>query len=218
METNSLPTAKKKQPKLHWYQWRLRSLFLLTLFVAIGISYVGVTIQNQRKQKAAAEEIRKVGGVPGCEPTWLGRLLRDDSLVRVESVALSGKSVNEATLVHLQELSQLRTLLLQGTKVTDGELVHLEGLSQLRRLWLNGTRITDAGLVHIQRLSQLHLLFLNDTEMTDTGLVHLQGLTQLQWLDLSNTKVTDEGVDYLRRALPHCIIHIHDQRTGATGD
>jgi hypothetical protein len=58
METDSLPTAEQKPPKLRWYQWRLRSLFILTLLVAIGMSYLAVTMQNQRKQKAAAEEIK----------------------------------------------------------------------------------------------------------------------------------------------------------------
>ena len=88
METDSLPTAEKKQPKLRWFQYSLRSLFLLTLLVAIGMSWLTVTMQNQRKQKAAAEAIEKAGGTVGTEPTWLGKLLRDDSLVRVIYVNL----------------------------------------------------------------------------------------------------------------------------------
>ena len=62
LKTDSLPAAEKKPPKLRWYQYSLRSLFLLTLLVAIGMSYVAVTMQNQRKQKAAAEAIEKAGG------------------------------------------------------------------------------------------------------------------------------------------------------------
>ena len=90
MEAHSPLAAENKPPKLRWYQWRLRSLFVLSLVVAIGMSYVAVTIQNQRKQKAAAEEIRKVGGVVISEPTWLGKLLGDDSLVKVTAVCFSG--------------------------------------------------------------------------------------------------------------------------------
>ena len=30
METDSLPTVEKKPPKLRWFQYRLRSLFILT--------------------------------------------------------------------------------------------------------------------------------------------------------------------------------------------
>jgi hypothetical protein len=81
------------------------------------MSCVAVTMQNQRKQKAAAEEIEKIGGAVTVEPTWLGNLLRDESLVRV--VDVSWKSITDAGLVHLQRLSQLLWLVLNNTKVTD---------------------------------------------------------------------------------------------------
>ena len=81
METDSSPAVEKPVPKLRWFQYSLRSLFLLTLLVAIGMSYVAVTMRNQRKQKAAAEAIEKAGGKTQSKPTWLGTLLRDDSLV-----------------------------------------------------------------------------------------------------------------------------------------
>ena len=169
-------------PKLRWYQWRLRSLFILTFLVAIGMSYVAVEMRDQRRQKAAAQEITKAGGIVTSEPTWLGKLLRDESLVRVTSVNFSGKSV------------------------TNAELVHLEGLSQLHTLWLEETQVTDAGLVHLQGLRQLRSLLLGNTKVTDAGLVHLQGLRQLGRLQLSGTKVTDHGVKRLQQALPNCTI------------
>ena len=58
-------------------------MFLLTLLVAVVMSWLTVTIQDQRKQKAAADAIEQLGGKVGTEPTWLGKLLRDESLVRV---------------------------------------------------------------------------------------------------------------------------------------
>ena len=148
-ETDPSPTTEKP-PKLRWYQWRLRSLFILTLLVAVGMSWLMTTIQGQRRQKAAADAIRKAGGWVKSEPTWLGRLLRDDSLVWVTSVWLSGKSTTDAGLVNLQGLSQLRWLDLDNTQVTDAGLVNLQGLSQLQRLTLNNTKVTDAGLMHLQ--------------------------------------------------------------------
>jgi hypothetical protein len=36
----SPPAAQTKPPKLRWYQWRLRSMFILTLVVAIGMSWL----------------------------------------------------------------------------------------------------------------------------------------------------------------------------------
>lgn len=204
--TASEPQPVTPSPKLRWYQFRLRSLFILTLLVAIGMSYVAVTIQNQRKQKAAAEEIVRAGGTVTSEQTWLGKLLRDDSLVKVIGVGLCEKSVTDTGLVHLQGLSHLKALSLFNSRVTDAGLVHLRELSQLSVLALGNTDVTDAGLVHLQGLSQLQAMYLQNTQVTDAGLVHIQGLSQLNVLDLRNTKVTDQGVKKLQQALPKCKI------------
>jgi hypothetical protein len=171
-----------KQPKLRWYQWRLRSLFILTLLVAIGMSWLAVTMRDQRKQHEAADAIEKAGGKVKSEPTWLGELLRDDSLVKVTGVYFLDGAADDAGLVHLQRLNQLQWLR------------------------LNSPNITDAGLLHLQGLSQLHYLKLNSTEVTDAGLANLQGLTQLERLDLTCTKVTDEGIKKFQQALPNCDI------------
>ena len=194
MQPTSLPTAEQKPPKLRWYQWRLRSLFLLTLLVAIGMSWLAVEMQDERKQKVAADAIVKAGGKVTSEQTWLGKLLRDDSLVRVTSV----ESTPDAGPVHLEGLDHLQTLWLQKTQVTDAGLVHLQGLNQLKGLSLNNTKITDAGMVYLQGLSQLQVLWLNDTKITNAGMVYLQGLSQLESLELNNTKITDAGLVHLR--------------------
>jgi hypothetical protein len=205
MTTDPAPTDNKP-PKLRWYQYRLRSLFVLTLLVAVGMSWLTVTMRDQRKQKAAAEAIEKAGGEVAFEPTWLGKLLRDDSLWSVYSVDLCAQSTTDDVLVHLQGLSQLQVLWLASTRVTDAGLMHLQGLSQLQVLWLDNTKVTDAGLVHLQGLSQLRELSVIDTKVTDAGLAHLQGLRQLQNLRLKDTKVTDEGIKRLQQALPSCKI------------
>jgi internalin A len=222
METDCLPNVAQKLPKLRWYQWRLRSLFLLILLAAIGMSWLTVTIQNQRKQRAAADEIMKAGGWATSEQTWLGKLLRDDSLVSVTEVHLFGNpSVNDS-LVHLEAFKQLKTLTVGWTKptastvmflmetgqmknvganrqITDAGLVHLRGLSQLQTLDLTYTGVTDAGLASLAGLRQLEELDLSGTEITDAGLVHLKGLAHLQNLNLwAATKVTDAGLVHLK--------------------
>jgi hypothetical protein len=187
LETDPLPAAETKQPKLRWYQYSLRSLFLLTTLVAIGMSYVAVTMKNQRQQKAAAEAIEKAGGSAKTEPTWLGEVLRDDSLVRVTEVSLAFGA-------------------------TDGALTDIHGLGQLQVLWLNSTQVTDAGLTHLRGLRQLQELHLNSTKITNAGLAHLQGLRQLQYLSLSCTEVTGEGVKKLQQTLPNCKILCEEWR------
>jgi hypothetical protein len=183
MENDSPSAVETPKPKLRWFQYSLRSLFILTFLAAIACSWLAVTMQNQRKQKAAAEAIEKMGGRVSYELTWLGRLLRDDSLVAVTCV------------------------LLDHTRVTDAALVHLQGLRQLQVLAIDNSTVTDAGLVHLRGVSQMQWLMLSSTQVTDAGLVHLQALSQLRTLDLRDTKVTGEGIKKLQQALPHCRIN-----------
>jgi hypothetical protein len=190
------------------FQYSLRSLFVLTTLVAIACSWLTVTIQNEQKRKAAAEAITKAGGSVKSEPgpTWLRKLLRDDTLVRVTDVRLYGNALRDDMLVYLQGLGELQYLNLSGSQVTDGGMSHLRALRDLETLGLGSTEITDAGLVHLQGLSQLQRLWLDNTRVTDAGLVHLRGLHQLKELGLVNTKVTDQGVKKLQQALPNCKI------------
>jgi hypothetical protein len=198
MDDSSQSAEKPVRRKLRWYQYRLRSLCLLTLVVAIGMSYVAVKMRDGRRQKAAAEAILKTGGTVESETTWLGRILRDESLVSVTLADFLDGSVDDTGLAYLEGLSQLRYLGLDNTQVTDTGLVHLQGLSQLQELHLDYTKVTDAGLVNLQRLTQLRELSLNYTQVSDAGLVHLQGLSQLQHLSLDNTHVTDDGLAHLQ--------------------
>ena len=59
--TASTPPPAEPPQKLRWFQYSLRSLFLLTLVVAIGMSWYTVTVQDGRNQKAAAKVIRWAG-------------------------------------------------------------------------------------------------------------------------------------------------------------
>jgi len=205
--TVSKPQPAAPYPKLRWYQFRLRSLFILTLLVAIGMSYVTVTMRDCRKQKAAAEAIERTGGWVESEPTWLGRLLRDDSLLRVTKITrFSWERGTDDVWVHLQGLSQLQELSLGNANITDAGMIYLRGLSQLQTLRLDDTKVTDAGLVHLRGLSQLQTLNLYNTSVTDAGLVYLRGLSQLRILVLNSTRVTDQGVKKLQQALPNCKI------------
>ena len=75
METDSSPTSKTREPKLRWFQYSLRSLFALTFLVAIGMSYIAVTIQDSAEAEgAAAKAVEKAGGTVECKRSWLGTL------------------------------------------------------------------------------------------------------------------------------------------------
>src|SRR3974377_1265771 len=110
MATNATGQLDAATPRLRWFQYRLRSLFVLTTLVAIGCSWLAVTIQAERREKAAAEAIEKAGGRVASEPTWLGELLRDHSLITVTDASLPGRAITDDVLVRLEGLSQLQWL------------------------------------------------------------------------------------------------------------
>jgi hypothetical protein len=152
-------------------------LFLLTFLVSLGMSWFATRMQRARQQKAAVEEIERLGGdveydyavdqsgnpISGAVPpgpAWLRNLLGNDFF---------------ATVVEAN--------------------------------FLSSSSVTDASLGHLKRLTQLQRLFLCRTKVTDAGLEHLNGLTKLRELKLSDTKVADEGVKRLQQALPNCEIN-----------
>jgi hypothetical protein len=49
------PNPQPAQPdnKLRWYQYRLRSLFVLTLLVSLGMSWVAVKMQGYKRPREA---------------------------------------------------------------------------------------------------------------------------------------------------------------------
>jgi hypothetical protein len=206
------PNPQPAQPdnKLRWYQYRLRSLFVLTTLVAFGMSWVAVKKEGYRRQHDAAAAIEKMHGsvMWAPKPGWFGKLLRDDSLRDVTEVHFASViDLEDADLAHVEAFSGLKRLVIMGGQITDAGLRHLQDLRQLEDLNLSDTKITDAGLRHLQDLRQLEYLDLSGTKITDAGLVHLQGLHRLRNLALYTTQVSDRGIEKLRQALTECAIY-----------
>ncbi len=214
----SMPNPPKT--KRRWYQYSLRTLFVLMTLFAIACSWYAVEMQKAAKRRAAIADITRLGGrvyyyddsdpyTAGKPPewfSWLRKLYGDEHLGNAVVVEMGGTQVTDADLVDLKGLTNLEWLDLCNTQITDASLVHLEGLIDLDWLGLAEAPITDAGLVHLRELTRLDVLWLGDTQITDAGLVHLRGLTHLTALDIRGTQVTDEGVQNLREALPNCDI------------
>jgi hypothetical protein len=208
--------SETRKPRRRWFQYSLRSLFLLTFLVSLGMSWFAVRMKRAREQGEAVEWIRKGGGSvvydyqyevpysgpPG--PVWLRNLLGTDFFATAVHVCFFPSSVSDAGLEHLKGLTQLRELDLRFSPVGDNGLKYLNGLARLRTLDLSDTNVTDAGSEHLKRMTHLQTLNLEDAQVTDAGLEHLKGLTQLKMLILLGTHVTDDGVNRLQKALPNC--------------
>ena len=91
MKADPLPAAEKKLPKLRWYQFSLRTLFLFVTACAIACSWFATRLDRASKQKAAVAALEQAGGFawyqkglrysrppkpPG--PEWLVRTLGND--------------------------------------------------------------------------------------------------------------------------------------------
>lgn len=225
IEAGSQPIAPK--PKLRWFQDGLRTLLVLVTLCAFACSWLGVKLQQAKRQREAVTAIEKVGGSVVYEyqfdasggpfdgyrvheplgPKWLRNVLGVDFFNSVLRVYFLNSNVTDAGLKPVRELTQVQVIHFSFTQVTDAGLEHLLGLNKLRELGLQGPNFTDAGLAHLRGLSQLQFLHLADSQVTDAGLEHLHALTKLQTLSLFSTKVTDEGVKKLQHALPNCKIY-----------
>ena len=177
----------KPKPKRRWWQYSLRTFFVLLTVLCVWLGWMAHRANEQRKAVAAIIEL---GGtvyydyqldhsrnpINDAEPPgwkWMVQLVGVDYLHNAVAVEISVLSPLEAPL---RQLPALKKLELFSTQVSD--VTPLVGLKNLEGLLLHDTRVSD--------------------------LTPLAGLKNLRWLWLSHTQVSKEQVDKLRQALPDC--------------
>jgi hypothetical protein len=170
-----------------WFQFRLRALVLALLVLSLPLSWFAVRTERARRQKAAVQAIRGMGGIVveregASVPKWIRELFPDGFFLDVIWVNL------------------------EGPHITDAELEHLHGMCDLEELCFTYTQVTDAGLEQLGRLDNLEFLWLTGAPVTDDGLKHLEATGSLKWPGLRGTQVTDEGIRKFQEALPNCKI------------
>jgi hypothetical protein len=87
------------------FQFQLRSLFVLTVAVAIACSWLPIKMKKAWQQEAIVAAIRAEGGSVMYdyeEPTWLSVLLKDEFFAEVSHVNFSDSKVTGAGLEHLK--------------------------------------------------------------------------------------------------------------------
>ena len=219
-----LATYKRIKRERCRLQFSLRSLFLLTLVLALGLGWFMTELRQAGRQRRAVAAVVKRGGQvwysdgsvadyvtyqlgnrASSSARWLSRLFGDDFLLRAVEVdfpcrgnPLPGPAnfagVHDDDLTAFQDLPRLHRLRLADTEVTDAGLTHIERLSNLHELDLRNTQIGDSGLRQLKRLNHLELLRLEGTRITDDGLAQLGGLLQLRELYLDGTPISDAGL------------------------
>ncbi|NQU24227.1 MAG: hypothetical protein HQ567_23340 [Candidatus Nealsonbacteria bacterium] len=187
---------ESQPPKRRWYQYSLRTLFVLVTLVAMACSWYAYEMRKAAERRAAVAEIIERGGSVayyGAAHPFRGKPPRWFSWLR----KLHGD----------EHLGNVLIVRFDGTQVTDAGLVHLKSLPNIEAIDLLDTRVTDAGLAHLKSLRSLQWLRFDGTEVSDAGLVHLEDLTDLEAVYLRAMQVTNEGVKKLQEALPNCQIY-----------
>lgn len=189
------------QPKRRWLLAGLFTLcvgmVVVALFTIVGVRW----IMPARRQRAAVEMVRALGGDVSwgnADQSWDIRIMRDwlpqDYPAEVRAVDLRNSTAGDMDMGRLSVLPELAVLFLMHTQVSDAGIAQFRGHRTLEMLHLEHTAVTDAGLAHLGGLPELSFLFLENTQVTDAGVVHLKGLQKLKWLDLTGTRVTDTGL------------------------
>ncbi|MCE9552953.1 MAG: hypothetical protein K8T91_06195 [Planctomycetes bacterium] len=171
------------------FQFRLRTILILTTIIAVWIGWWSYKARQQR------EVVRVV--------TRLGGFVTYDFMVDQSGQLVANAPPTIPTWLDVDYFSNVVRVNLDGTDVTDADLEHLKCLAEMRWLNLFNTKITDAGLENLKGLSKLERLELGSAAyVTDAGLEHLKGLTQLRGVYLGGTQISDQGEARLRRSLP----------------
>ncbi|MHC4398593.1 MAG: hypothetical protein ACYTG0_02830 [Planctomycetota bacterium] len=98
----------------------------------------------------------------------------------------------------MRHLKQLESLLLENTPIDDAGLVHLSGLANLRCLYLTGTNVEGSGLVHLKGLKNLELV---DLAFTPVKMEYVEELRRsLPNCEIATDPWGEPGAEYRTRA------------------
>jgi hypothetical protein len=139
---SALPASRRRR----WYQFGLRTVFLLTTAVIGFLVLWRICIEPYRRQRAAVEVIKQVYGT--CQTSearsWHRWLLGDD-LRNITLADLADCDQVDRYLPHVASLPCLETLVVGGDAFHDGHLQRLQ-TPMLQQLVLDSTSVSDATL------------------------------------------------------------------------
>jgi hypothetical protein len=181
------------QPKhmKRFLRYSLRTLFLVTLLVAVALSFF---LARHRRMRAAIIAIESAGGTHGAYregPEWLREIVGDERyFMNAERVTL-GPSSGDYDFDGRFDDNRLRDL-----------IPHLNAFSKFKILEIPGADITDDGLAYLRDLDRLQWLTIHSPKITDKGIQHLHKIPSLRKLSVHCDSVTPDALAELQRALP----------------
>ncbi len=152
-----------------WFRFSLRTALLM---LTLGAVWLGWQVNQIRRQRLVIEWIEKSGGSVDVRrhndgsavlagPAWMRRLMGNDGLQIVDSVALFGDPTELIREVGV--FRHLEYLMVWGDGLTDAELTWLADMSSLRKIDIRSRRfsdngITDKGMEYLARWKRATLI------------------------------------------------------------
>lgn len=192
-------------------QFRLRTLFLLTLALAVLCSWMSVTIASYKREARAYGTLLSQSGplyyefnhfwfepLPKYAPSTIVIRLCVEEQPSVLKTAMLCLDEPERDLSVLSEFAHLDRLRLSG-KVNDENIAHLTAVSNLNYLHIISSDVTDGSLKHLSNCRRLRKLHIHLTEITGSALADSPCLTNLQTLQISSEQLAQGGATLCSR-------------------
>jgi hypothetical protein len=213
--TDSPALQKSSRLRRRWLRFSLRTFLL---FVTVLCVWLGLRVNEARRQKEAVAALRGLGVYVNYEhwrvngdletfdstqqldvPQWLRDVTGDEWFGRVVALRFLPPYDDEA-LVHLAALPDVQGLYLAGTgnNFTDAGLAHLPRPDRLVHFQASQTLVGDEFVKRLASATEMEVLSLGGTQVTDESVRRLSGLTKLKVLGLGSTQVSDEGLTVLQ--------------------
>jgi hypothetical protein len=186
-------------PKRRWFQFRLLTLFLFVLVVAVSLATYCWHNERQRAEHQILAEIWRRTGSAYVDFDWSG-LVSTIGILEVYRVEEIPKNETQDDAIKaISQLSSLPNLHIQSNQVTDRGMAALERLPKLTKLTLHCPRVTAAGLAHLNAAKHLTQLWLACPHATgDEFAETLTKHTHIQNLALYGMPVSEDVLHAIR--------------------
>lgn len=209
------PAGKKRSCR---FQFSLRSLFLFGFVVSLASSWLGVKMEEVRREQHAKLAIEKIGGrVTYAFETvgyrrWVRRFLGDEFVTHMTMLDLAHCRIGQEELASTSKFQRVILINLADTPLTDEHLDCVSQLKDLFQLDLDDTAVSDGGLLAMSPLRGLATLSLRNTNVTDSGIDTIKTMRSLARIHLEGTRVSASGIARLRQALPNANVSWEEVR------
>jgi hypothetical protein len=198
--------SKISRPKLRWYQYSLRTLFIVMIICQIACCYLACLVNKARQRRAAIEMLKKSEEYIGYDegPSWLRSVLGEDIFLNVYDVTIrSGPNdqskANDTDVELIAQFPEIKDLTIHDApNISDAGIKILKNLKSLQMLDLQGCEnISDLSpIANLPHLQELRLGGCKVSSLKSLG--SPESLPQLEKLELDGTPIKDDELVNLK--------------------